>query len=190
MALTVTLEFTEEELDYFRSRMHHVRNRAEQRPPHAVAAAALAAVARLRSTARSPFIRRRIDRVARLAAMLDDPEWQLPGLERDRVLDGLAYVADVQDLVPDDVPVLGLVDDAIMLELLLRELQHELDAYEEFDEYRRDEAARRDKPGVHRPVSREDWLGSRREALHARIRERRDRDLARDGEAYRLITRF
>ena len=190
MALTVTLEFTEEGLDYFRPRPHRVRNRIAQRPPHAVAAAALAAVARLRSTARSPFIRRRIDRVARLAAMLDDPEWQLPGLERGRVLDGLAYVADVQDLVPDDVPVLGLVDDAIMLELLLRELQHELDAYEEFDEYRRDEAARRDKPGVHRPVSREDWLASRREALHARIRERRDRDLARDGEAYRLITRF
>ncbi len=190
MALTVTLEFTEEELDYFRSRMHRVRNRNEQRPPHGIAAAALAAVERLRATARSPFIRRRIDRVARLVAMLDDPEWQLPGLERGRVLDGLAYVADVEDLVPDDVPVLGLVDDAIMLELLLRELQHELDAYEEFDQYRCDEAARRDKPGVHRPVSREDWLASRREALHARIRERRDRDLARDGEAYRLITRF
>ncbi len=190
MALTVTLEFSEDELDYFRSRMHRVRNRNELRPPHEVAAAALAEVERLRSTAHSPFIRRRIDRVARLVAMLDDPEWQLPELERGRVLDGLAYVADVEDLVPDDVPVLGLVDDAIMLELLLRELQHELDAYEEFDEYRRDEAARRDKPGVHRPVSREDWLAARREALHARIRERRDRDLARDGEAYRLITRF
>ena len=190
MALTVTLEFTEEELDYFRSRMHRVRDRNEQRAPPEVVAAALAEVARLRATARSPFVRRRIDRVTRLAAMLDDPEWQLPGLERSRVLAGLAYVADVEDLVPDDVPVLGLVDDAIMLELLLRELQHELDAYEEFDEYRRDEAARRDKPGVHRPVSREDWLASRREALHARIRERRDRDLARDGEAYQLITRF
>jgi uncharacterized membrane protein YkvA (DUF1232 family) len=122
--------------------------------------------------------------------MLEDPEWQLPGPECDRVLDGLAYIANAEDLVPDNVPVLGLVDDAIMLELLLRELQHELDAYDEFDEYRRDEAPRRDKPGVHRPVSREDWLASRRAALHARIRERRDRDLARDGEAYRLITRF
>ena len=190
MALTVTLEFAEEELDYFRSRMHRVRDRNEQRAPHEVATAALAEVERLRSTARSPFIRRRIDRVASLVAMLEDAEWQLPELERGRVLDGLAYVADVEDLVPDNVPVLGLVDDAIMLELLLRELQHELDAYEEFDQYRRDEAARRDKPGVHRPVSREDWLAARREALHARIRERRDRDLARDGDAYRLITRF
>ncbi len=190
MTLTVTLEFTEAELDYFRSRMHDARGRNEQRPPQEIAAAALAEVERLRSTVHSPFIQRRIDRVARLVAMLDDPEWQLPGLERGRVLDGLAYVANVEDLVPDNVPVLGLVDDAIMLELLLRELRHELDAYEEFDQYRRDEAARRDKPGVHRPVSREDWLAARREALHARIRERRDRDLARDGDAYRLITRF
>jgi uncharacterized membrane protein YkvA (DUF1232 family) len=190
MALTMTLEFSEEDLDYFRSRMHRVRNRTGQHPAHEIAAAALAEVERLRSTVRSPFIRRRIDRVASLAAMLEDSEWQLPELERGRVLDGLAYVADVEDLVPDNVPVLGLVDDAIMLELLLRELQHELDAYEEFDEYRRDETTRRDKPGVHRPVSKEDWLASRREALHARIRERRDRDLARDGEAYRLITHF
>jgi uncharacterized membrane protein YkvA (DUF1232 family) len=190
MPLTVTLEFSDEELAYFRSRMHRVRDRGGQRPPHAVAAAAVAEVERLRSATHSPFIRRRIDRVASLVAMLDDPEWQLPELERGRVLDGLAYVADVEDLVPDDVPVLGLVDDAVMLELLLRELQHELEAYEDFDEYRRDEAARRDKPGVHRPVSREDWLASRRAALHARIRERRDRDLARDGDAYRLITRF
>jgi hypothetical protein len=122
--------------------------------------------------------------------MLDDPEWQLPEPERNRVLDGLAYVAQAQDLVPDSVPVLGLLDDAVMLELVLRELRHELDGYEEFDRFRLDEAARRDKPGVHRPVSREDWLCARREELHLRIRERRERDLARDGAAFQLITRF
>ena len=190
MTLTVTLEFSEEELGYFRSVMHRVQHRNGQRLPHEIAAAALAEVERLRATAHSPFIRRRIDRVARLVAMLEDTEWQLPDPERGRVLDGLAYVADVEDLVPDNVPVLGLVDDAIMLELLLRELQHELDAYEEFDDYRRDEATRRDKPGTHRPVSRDDWLASRREALHARIRERRERDLARDGDAYGMIMHF
>jgi uncharacterized membrane protein YkvA (DUF1232 family) len=190
MALTVTLEFSEDDLDYFRSLMHRVRDRNRHRPPHEIAAAAIAEVERLRATTRSPFIRRRIDRVARLVAMLEDSEWRLPEPERERVLDALAYIANAEDLVPDNVPVLGLVDDAIMLELLLRELQHELDAHEEFDEFRLDEAARRDKPGVHRPVSREDWLASRREALHARIRARRDRDLERDGDAYRLITRF
>jgi len=190
MPLTVTLEFSDAELEHFRSLMLRVRDRAVRRTPAEIAAAAAAEVARLVSTARSPFVQRRIERVGRLVAMLEDPQWQLPEPERRRVLDGLAYVAEANDLVPDNVPVLGLVDDAIMLELVLRELRHELEGYEEFDAFRREEAARRDKPGTHRPVSREDWIESRRDALHARIRERRERDLARHGEAFRLITRF
>lgn len=190
MPLTVTLEFSDAELDYFRSIMHRVRARNGARDAGEIAAAAAREVARLRSTARSPFIARRIDRVAHLIAMLEDAEWQLPEPDRARVLDGLAYVAQARDLVPDSVPVLGLLDDAIMLELLLRELQHELEAYEDFEQFRRDEAALRDKPGVHRPVSRDDWLQSRRQALQERMRERRNRDLARDGNAFQLITRF
>lgn len=190
MALSVTLEFSDAELDYFRAVMRRIRERNGHRTPDEVAAAAAAEVRRLQSVPRSPFVARRIDRVGRLIEMLQDPEWQLPEPERMRVLDGLAYVADAQDLVPDNVPLLGLVDDAIMLELVLTELRHELDGYAEFDAFRRDEAPLRDKPGTHRPVSREDWLDSRRRALHERIRERRERDLARHGESFGLITRF
>lgn len=190
MAFSVTLEFSDQDLDYFRSLMRRIRERHGQRPPQEVAAAAAEEVRRLRSVPRSSFVARRIERVSRLIAMLEDAEWQLPDPERSRVLDGLAYVADAQDLVPDSTPVLGLVDDAIMLELVLRELRHELEGYEEFDAYRAAEASQRDKPGVHRPVSRADWLESKRRALLGRIRERRERDLARDGEAFRLITRF
>jgi len=190
MPLTVTLEISDPELEHFRSLMLGVRDRAVRRNPDEIAAAAVAELERLRTIARSPFVARRIDCVSRLIDMLHDPEWALPEPERRRVLDGLAYVAEANDLVPDNVPVLGLLDDAIMLELVLRDLKHELDGYAEFDAFRRDEAARRDKPEAHRPVSREDWLQSQREALHERIRERRERDLARDGESFRLITRF
>ena len=152
MPLTVTLEISDAELDYFRSVMSRVREHAGQRPPHEVAQAAAAEVARLRASARSPFVARRIDRVGKLIAMLEDGEWALPDDDRLRVLDALAYVADAQDLVPDSVPVLGMVDDAIMLELVLRELQHELDGYEEFDAFRRDggPAARQARHASHR----------------------------------------
>jgi uncharacterized membrane protein YkvA (DUF1232 family) len=190
MPLTVTLEISDQELEHFRLLMLGARSRAERLTQEEIAASAVAEVERLRATAHSPFVARRINCVGRLVAMLEDPEWALPDPERLRVLDGLAYVAEANDLVPDNVPVLGLLDDAIMLELVLRELKPELDGYEEFDAFRRDEAARRDKPHTHRPVSRADWLQSQREALHARIRERRERDLARDGESFRLITRF
>jgi hypothetical protein len=77
-----------------------------------------------------------------------------------------------------------------MLELVLRELRHELEGYEEFDAFRADEAVLRNKPGVHRPVSRADWVESKRTALHQRIRERSEGDLPRGGESGGLITRF
>jgi uncharacterized membrane protein YkvA (DUF1232 family) len=190
MPLTVTLEISDPELEHFRAVMGRARDRTDQRTPSEIGAAARAEVARLQSVARSPFVARRIERVGRLVAMLEDPEWALPEPERQRVLDGLAYVAEADDLVPDNVPVLGLVDDAIMLELVLNELKHELDGYEDFDGYRRQQATHRDKPGRHRRVTRDDWLDAQRAALHARIRERRERDLARDGASFRLITRF
>jgi hypothetical protein len=69
-------------------------------------------------------------------------------------------------------------------------VSHELEGYEEFDAYRRGESERDSTAHGHRPVKREDWLDEQREALHERIRQRRERDLARDGEAFGLITRF
>lgn len=188
MTLEVTLELSDEELDYFRSEMRQVRASNAAAAPDAIATAASREVAGLRLTTRSPFIQRRLDRVDRLVAMLRDPEWQLPEHSRRRVLEGLAYVADAQAMVPNDVPVLGLLDDAIMLELVLRDLRHEIDGYEEFDAYRHEAAARTDGSVPSDAVSRLDWLDSRREALHARIRRRRERDLHRCGAELELIT--
>jgi uncharacterized membrane protein YkvA (DUF1232 family) len=190
MPLTVTIEISDPELDHFRSVMHRMRARTAEGTPQETAAAARRAVARLASGIHSPFVAKRLGKVKTLIGMLEDEEWQLPEPERTRVLEGLAYVAESHDLVPDDVPVLGLVDDAIMLELVLGELRHELESYEEFDEFRREEAARRAAAGSHKAVSREDWLGLQRRALHDRMRERRERDLDRGGSGFELITRL
>jgi uncharacterized membrane protein YkvA (DUF1232 family) len=190
MPLTVTLEISDPELDHFRSVMHRTRERAAGRSPQETAAAARRTVGRLASGTHSPFVVNRLRKVEALVGMLEDEEWQLPEPGRTRVLEGLAYIVESHDLVPDDVPVLGLVDDAIMIELVLRELRHELESYEEFDEFRREEAARRGAAGSHKAVSREDWLGSQRRALQERIRERRDRDMERGAPDFELITRF
>jgi uncharacterized membrane protein YkvA (DUF1232 family) len=186
MPMTVTLEISDIELEHFREVMHRVRLRAAQRPPQEIAATATAAVAKLAGGTHSRFVLARIGKVRALVGMLEDPQWQLPELERRRVLEGLAYVADAHDMVPDDVPVLGLVDDAIMLELVLRELRHELEGYEEFDAFRKEEV----EEGVHHTVTREDWLDSKRNALYERMRQRRERDLESSGPGLRLITHW
>ena len=120
------------------------------------------------------FILQRLDKLDALIAMVRDEGWQLPEEDRSRVLSALVYFADPQDIIPDNVPVLGYFDDAIAIELCVRELKHEIDAYEEFCDYRQGESDRR---GVNpADVGRADWLGSRRDELQDRMHRQRSRD--------------
>ena len=48
------------------------------------------------------------------------------------LLGALVYFTDPEDLIPDSVPGLGFLDDAIYVELIIRELKAEIDSYEEF----------------------------------------------------------
>ena len=81
------------------------------------------------------------------------------------------YLSEPEDLIPDEVPVLGYVDDAIMIELVVRELRPEIDAFLDFCRYRDDE--RRRNPDL----SREEYLAIKRRELHKRMRRRRARRL-------------
>jgi hypothetical protein len=90
------------------------------------------------------------------------------------VLSALVYFANPNDIIPDNVPVLGYFDDAIAIELCVRELKHELDAYEEFCDFRQGEADRRGMDPA--TVGRADWLGSRRNELQDRMHRQRERD--------------
>lgn len=82
------------------------------------------------------YVRKRVGGVQRLILMLEDDSWALPNPERDEVLTALVYFSDPDDLIPDDVEVIGLFDDAVVLELVLRRLRHVLKAYEEFCAFR------------------------------------------------------
>lgn len=78
------------------------------------------------------YIKERISKVQRLIQMLEDEAWALPPRHRSEVVAALVYFSDPEDLIPDEVPVIGMLDDAIMLELVLRHEQALLAAYERF----------------------------------------------------------
>ena len=99
------------------------------------------------------FVRERIDKLKRLIDMLSDVEWRLQHNDAKRVLNALAYFAEPEDLIPDHIPGIGFLDDAIMIELVVRELRHEIEAYEDFCRYRQDV---RDASGARTSVSRQE----------------------------------
>lgn len=82
------------------------------------------------------YVRQRLVHVQRLLVMFEDEEWALPAPERDDALAVLAYFSDPDDLIPDHMAGIGLLDDAVMLELLARRMRHVLDAYAQFRAYR------------------------------------------------------
>ena len=73
------------------------------------------------------------------------------------------------DLIPDRIPGVGNLDDAIMAKFAARELTHEIAAYEAFRENRKR------RPKTDEPAR----LEARRDALEARMRRRRRHERSR-----------
>ena len=98
-----------------------------------------------------------------------------PARERSQVLSALAYCADPEDLIPDHIPGLGFLDDAIMVELVLKEMKHVVEAYNDFCRFR-DELSGRMRLGLDR-FTRKKKIAEKRRSLHDRMQRRRQKDL-------------
>ena len=185
MGLRVSFELDDRDLKHFQLIMREARKAAAKMAPEDIVAAAEQLLWEIGDDQAPGFIIERLGKLKQMIRMITDLEWRLPHEETGRVLNALAYFAEPEDLIPDSIPGLGFLDDAIMVELVVRELRHEIDAYSDFCEFRA--AARDDAAG--QTVSREDWLDSRREALQSRMRRRRKKGRARAGSAskFRLL---
>jgi len=158
-------------------RFHEALARAERRVACAeecdIVDATRQALATLPIAAAPGYIRRQMQEVTGLLDMLEDDAWALPQVERAQVLRLLAYFSDPEDLIHDEVEVIGLLDDAIMLELLMKQIRHVRVAYADFVQARARLPAAADSTariGMARALAR------LRDRLHARMRRRAVRD--------------
>lgn len=170
MGLRVSFELNDDDLKHFRLIMREARKAAARTPPEEIVASAKQMLKGISDQSAPGFILERIDKLNLMISMLTDLEWRLPHREATRVLNAIAYFTEPDDLIPDDIPGLGFLDDAIMVELVMRELKHEIDAYRDFCDFRTSGiGSRRSGPG------RKEWLEARRDKLQDRMRRRRDR---------------
>ena len=170
MPIQITLELSDADLDYFRGAMREAQAKMRGRDERMVLAGARHLARQALGLTLPDFVRERLRELDALTRMLEDPDFQLEGPHRKRVIEALAYFADPSDLVPDAIPGLGFLDDAIMVELVAQELRPELDAYAHFCGYRDEELA---KSGVG-PEERQRRLQERRRAMYARMESRRE----------------
>jgi uncharacterized membrane protein YkvA (DUF1232 family) len=175
VGLRVTFELNDDDLRHFRLIMREARKAAASASPEDIVASAEELLKDIGRAGIPKFVRDRLENLEVMIRMLSDHEWALPEQDSARVLNALAYFCEPEDLIPDHIPGIGFLDDAIMIELVARELRHEIDAYRDFCDYR---ANRAPPPGIRgktADVTREQWLENRRQELQSRMRRRRKR---------------
>ena len=185
MSLDITFTLSDQDLDHFQAIVDKAKSAMADTPSgEAVEAAAKQLITDAKDGDLPDFIGDRLAKLEVIINMIGDEEWQLSDEDRTRVLGALVYFCDPEDLIPDHIPGLGFLDDAIYVELVIRELKNEIESYEEFCDFRTAEEARRKSAGEDPHVEREQWLADKRATLHAKMRKRRS--TSSTGSGWRL----
>jgi hypothetical protein len=173
MPLEITFELSDTDLDHFREVMRGAREKAGHLEPAEIIDNARKLLYQVWHSDTSDFIRERMNRLETMIGMVVDKGWGLEKEDRGRALQALAYFSEPEDLIPDDIPGLGFLDDAILIEMVTTELKHEIQAYRDFCVFRAAESGRMGDDA--KELGRSDWLEERRKQLHSRMRRRRRR---------------
>jgi len=183
MAYKLIIELSERDLRHFQRELRRSRESVRIADDEDIINATRDQLREFTGVELPDFVAERVARIQLLVDMLEDADWTLAETRRAPVLAGLAYFCDPEDIIPDSVPGIGLLDDAVMIELVFRELRHEIEAYEDFVAYRR-RLAELYSDGRN-PAGMGQRLIRKRQQLHARMQRRRQADIAagRSGRA-------
>ena len=171
MSMKISFELTDRDLRFFRKALKLSRDAVRDAEEAEIIEAIRDVLEAIRQSQPLPdFVGERIPQLESLISMLTDEDWQLPEIDRERLLATFVYFADPEDILPDDIPVIGYLDDVIIIELAVRELKHVREAYEDFCSFRGDFDREQGKKVD--AVIRRDRLDRRRQQLHQRMRRR------------------
>lgn len=174
MALDITFTLTDDDLARFQGIIDAAREKTgTELSREQIESNAGKLIQEARGGELPAFIAERVEKLDVVLRMINDEEWRLEDEEIEAVLSALAYFCEAEDIIPDHVPGLGFLDDAIYVEIVLEELATEIRLYREFCTFREAEESRRKARGQDIKVGREEWLADKRAALHAKMRKRR-----------------
>lgn len=170
-----TIELSDRDLRFFRKALKKSREAVRHAEEAEIVEAIGDVLEEIKGEQPLPdFVAKRIPQLEAMIRMLQDDEWSLPTAERERLLATFIYFGDPEDIVPDHIPVIGYLDDIIMIELVIRELHHVREAYDDFCDYR--DAYDKRAQGLQDGAVRRDRIDKKRQQLHQRMKRRLAKD--------------
>jgi uncharacterized membrane protein YkvA (DUF1232 family) len=175
MSMRFVINLTDRDLGFFRQALRKSRNAIGHADESEIIEAVDAVLQEIKSEEPLPdFVAKRVPELESMMRMLQDDEWELPKRERERLLAAFIYFGDPEDILPDNIPVIGYLDDVIIIELVVREMYHVREAYDDFCKYR-DTSGKRIKKKLDEASYRE-HIAQKRNSLHRRMRRRLAKD--------------
>lgn len=181
MSLDICITLSDDDLKLFVDGMRSAQKKVDVVDAVSIVGAARNLLEETKGKALPDFVATRLKHLNTMIAMVEDAGFGLPEADRDNVLASLAYFSSPDDILPDDLPVLGFLDDAIMIELCVRELKHEIDAYSDFRRWRDNEATRRGESTAGLMLNRVGWAEARRVETIERMHRRREESYSQGG---------
>jgi hypothetical protein len=130
-------ELQPQRLARFNQALHELSPEAPAMTLDQIASAAKRALEKHPDGATPPFVQARMDALLRLETLAGEAGFE-PSAELCRQVRVLqAYRSEDADLIPDSIAVVGLLDDAVLVDIALQLLHDELADYEDFCRFRR-----------------------------------------------------
>jgi uncharacterized membrane protein YkvA (DUF1232 family) len=171
MSMRFVINLTDRDLRFFRQALKRSRNAIDHADESEIIEAVNDVLEDIKSEEPLPdFVAKRVPELESMMRMLRDDEWALPKDERERLLAAFIYFGDPEDILPDNIPVVGYLDDVIIIELVVREMRHVREAYDEFCKFR--ETARKRVKKDRDEASYREHIARKRISLHKRMKRR------------------
>jgi uncharacterized membrane protein YkvA (DUF1232 family) len=170
--IKIVFELDGDDIEYFKKLFQKAQRSASKLDPDQVLSEGKKLVKKIRNSKRvPPFVLQAIEPLDHLVHLLEDKDYEVPDSVRKEILATLAYFSDPHDLIPDSIPGLGYLDDAIMTRILEQQFEAELWGYRKFCTFR-DRAEQRPWTSAARARLPE-RLADERRKIREQITERR-----------------
>ncbi len=175
----ISFNLNDSDLEHLAAIAQQTQLRARNESADAIVAGAREVLETAQRAQLAGFVKERYSRLESMLEMVTDAQWTQSDADRQRTLNALAcFGSSASPPSPT-----GLLDHAIMIELVSRDLQHDLEAYRDFRRFRESYDRKHASPGA----DRERWLQEKCAALQERMHKRRRRDLDGAGSGLRKL---